>query len=1263
MRLAESLWIDLCGKARGDCWWLVAEVFRRRGVALVGFDAERFDDWREADAPTAGDVVLFVRDGRSHVGVMLDGAEYLHATKGRVLVSRLASLRRAGVAYRVIRHHGVGVAPVAPESTGVRVVYVPDPVGRPTERQTWYRAPGTIGECAPAGANVVMTADGPRVVSEVADRPAPSSVVYATAPEGTEFVIGLIITILSTVISLALAPKPTSAKQDDPYPTFDGVRNTAASGIVQPVVYGAHRTAGNFISAVQRVDADGRSVFYGLILLSRGPVQSIGGLTADADDLSGPAIPDSIEIDGNPARNYDAKVSVRLGGYDQTTVPGFSETATTESIGANVDIPPDSANWANAQPWARTTAQAVTGFDVLLTYPAGLIGYVTSSGAPFSITVSYTVRWRVNGATTWTSETWTHTGQRNAQISYQFSKRGLTKDVYEIQLQFLSASVPVFGSSPAQVLAMNEIVAQGFQYPGCALLGVRLVGSDQLAGGVPTITAQVEGRKVWVYDGAGGFSQAYTRNPAWIVLDILTSKDYGLGRGGAMTVDQINLDEFDDFADWCDELVDDGRSGTFARAVCDHVASDERSGWELAVEIVQSAFARLYYAGGQARIWIDRTTSPSFMFTAGNSRDVKVAWNGRRDRFNAAEVQYLNSETDYEGDYATKLDDSEVLTSGAAIRKQPVGATGVTRAGQAYRLAQRLVNVNRYVKRRASWISGPESVHLSPGAVVYLHGSALGAGMGGRILDATSSTVKLDRTVTVSTRVRLDVYAQDDTAPTVVYINAGTYARNTAITIRDSGGTATTWSATPAAGSKWIVASLTTASTAPVAFRVETMRTSDAMDVTFEASEYVADVYSDDPGDVEEFTDQLPDPRAMPASVTGLRATDAALVSCDGCVSDAIRVAFQTVEAWQTGEVWYRSAGSAGWIFHGWSRGDALIPVACGTYEVAVAARSARGTVQRLADAATAAVEIRGRRTAPDAPTTVVGTVTAGGILHLTIDGPDGAEYQIRYGSDWAGSILVAERSGPKWSGACPFTGAETIRVRTISRTGVTSDDEVADIATWTTADSVFTADLDADQNPGWAGDLDDLTIDGTGLLLDGSALTGTYETDLLAPADTAATQQVVVTVRGALDDVAMTWDEASFAWGSALAEDLTWATSYLTGREVAALDSPTWDQAGFTWGGLQGSLRTWAGPTDVVAALTPTVVYDIDEALSFPTYETPPVVAGIATVCARVTMRRPHERYEPRVATMNVASFDLSGGGGGSAEVDDTMSAVVFWG
>lgn len=1251
--MTPDIWLPLLGSAEGrDCWALHAEVYRRRGITLVGIDPIKADDWRIVDVPEAGDSILTVADGRPHVGVCVSPTEFVHADRAnRVRKARIASLVRAGSPVKFYRHNGALAVTVPPATgSGVLVVWLPDIIREPSRRESWYREPGTLRQTAPAGANVVLTPDGPRNILDLPDRSlvVGETVVYAMAPQGLDpvtqsLLIGIGLGLLSAGLQLLLAPSVPSSRKDDPSPTFDldGLRNTATSGLVQPVVYGEHRTGGNFISSFQKIDAQGRAVFYGAILLSRGPIHSVAGLTADADELTGSAIPSAIEIDGNPASGYDAKVSVRLGGTEQGPIPGFAETATAF---------PYSAQLVQSAPFGHQTSTAVDGFDALVTYPSGLVEIDDDTGDPFAITIAFTVRWRVLGTTTWTSETWNHTAAKTAQISFQFSKRGLTRDLYEIQVERTSGPAPFpRQSSDSYMLGVNEIIAAGFSHPGCAILAVRLVGSDQLAGGIPQIAATIKGRTVYVWDGvsesspAFGTAEVWTDNPAWIVLDVLLNKDYGLGRGGRLTLNNIDLGDFEAWADNCDDMVDDGRGGTFARARCDMVIDTERSGFALAQEIAFAAWGRLYWAGNKIKVWLDDRTTPAFLFTAGNVRECKIGYIGRRQRPNACEVSYANEEVNYDQDIVSRFDESAILTAGQPVSKETVEGTGVTRPGQAARLATSRLNHARLETKRVDLVSGPESAHLLPGDVCYVHTSALGVGHGGRLLAATRTTVKLDRAVTAAARVRLIVGSQVDALETV-YIPAGTYARDTAIGIVDSGGTSTSFTDTPAAGSKWALASLTTVNTNPVAFRIDRIEGDATLTRTISGPVYDADIYDDDPGDVETFTDALPNRKGMPSSVTGLRVT-----ATDG---DCLRVAFEPVNQWDSAEVWYRNAaGAAGaWTFAGWSRGDLLIPVAVNeTYEVAVPARSAAGTRQTLDAAARASCHVRGRRAAPDAPAAVLAAVTAAGILTVTITAPDDATvagYEIRHGLR-----LVAETGGPEWSGPCPFTGTGTISVRSVSRYGVPSATAVAAAVTWTLAPSVFTLDLDVDEDPSWPGNLDDLTLTGSELEITGTALTGVYTQDDNTPTNTTDPQQVVITAVTDLADVAMTVEEATHAAGSAwaLAYTLTGGGPFLTGYDLS--EHSTVANAMYSLGSMPGLLYTVAGPSDVIAALEPDLAYDDNADLAFTDYPGPFVLASVSTIAAQVTLNRPHSRYEPRLVSLNLTTLDLSdaGGGGGT--------------
>lgn len=106
---------------------------------------------------------------------------------------------------------------------------------------------------------------------------------------------------------------------------------------------------------------------------------------------------------------------------------------------------------------------------------------------------------------------------------------------------------------------VNTILDDAFTYPNTALVSVRALASNQLNGSTPVVTALVKGRKVgiWNEDEPATFTDTWTRNPAWIALDILRNARYG---AGSHTDDDASYDlqKFLDWAAYCDEHVRDG---------------------------------------------------------------------------------------------------------------------------------------------------------------------------------------------------------------------------------------------------------------------------------------------------------------------------------------------------------------------------------------------------------------------------------------------------------------------------------------------------------------------------------------------------------------------------------------------------------------------------------------------------------------------------------------------------------------------------------
>lgn len=103
---------------------------------------------------------------------------------------------------------------------------------------------------------------------------------------------------------------------------------------------------------------------------------------------------------------------------------------------------------------------------------------------------------------------------------------------------------------------LTTFIDDALSYPGFALAAVRVTASEQLSGNVPDISFRMKGRKLPVWDG-NAIEEKWSANPAWVALDVITNKDYGLGHNYGM--EDVQLDTFLEWGNYCDELLDSKR--------------------------------------------------------------------------------------------------------------------------------------------------------------------------------------------------------------------------------------------------------------------------------------------------------------------------------------------------------------------------------------------------------------------------------------------------------------------------------------------------------------------------------------------------------------------------------------------------------------------------------------------------------------------------------------------------------------------------------
>lgn len=345
---------------------------------------------------------------------------------------------------------------------------------------------------------------------------------------------------------------PLGSSQGAPSPTysFGSIGNTAQNNPVVPVVYGEHRVGGPIIRVSSIAGPDKGETLRYSILLSEGPIEQIGKWTSDQNALESDGDPEgnhaTIRLNDRPAYTIPGmKIWLRLGNDPQTGV--YNQLRQRFQYGTVLD---------QGVTFKHVTQRPISGAVIIFRAPNGVFRVSDSGGrtwaeANFKVefynaagqlvsNLGRNIKIRSHGAHAPRYETAYFENLPYGRYTIQVSRIG--KERYTSDLRT---------SDKVDLYVVNEIGV--YEYPTNQLratLDVEVEATEDLQGGIPQTSVIIRGRKC--YNAATGVTE-WTRNPAWIIRDLLTNGRYGLG--GRIDESEIDDDSFSDFADYCDALI------------------------------------------------------------------------------------------------------------------------------------------------------------------------------------------------------------------------------------------------------------------------------------------------------------------------------------------------------------------------------------------------------------------------------------------------------------------------------------------------------------------------------------------------------------------------------------------------------------------------------------------------------------------------------------------------------------------------------------
>ena len=262
-----------------------------------------------------------------------------------------------------------------------------------------------------------------------------------------------------------------------------------------------------------------------------------------------------------------------------------------------------------------------------------------------------------------------------------------------------------------------------------------------------------DSNKIYYGNWDGTFKIGWTDNPAWILYDIITDPNYGLGN----YIDSSSVDKWNlyDIGRYCDGVDDDGRfkgvpdgqGGLEPRYTCNIIFYNKDQAYNILKDIAAIFKGIVFWNTEGFSFFVDRPKEQLMNFSNSSVKDgvFNYTETARNMRYTSVEVTY----NDRYDSYKTKI---EYIEDTDGIRKYglnpfKINAAGCTSRSEAKRIGRYVISTSIFEVDTVSFVGGLEAAYLQPGDLFTVSDEIRNvARTFGRILevDANASTIKID---------------------------------------------------------------------------------------------------------------------------------------------------------------------------------------------------------------------------------------------------------------------------------------------------------------------------------------------------------------------------------------------------------------------------------------------------------------------------------------------------------------------------------------
>lgn len=300
-----------------------------------------------------------------------------------------------------------------------------------------------------------------------------------------------------------------------------------------------------------------------------------------------------------------------------------------------------------------------------------------------------------------------------------------------------------------------EVVDAKFRYPLTGLVYVEF-DSELFPNQLPSISIKKKWKLISVpvnynpesRENSGSwnglFKKAWSNNPAWVLYDLITNQRYGLDqRELGIEIDKWSIYEA---AQYCDQMVPDGKGGLEPRYLCDVVIQSQIEAFNLIRDICSIFRGMSFWNGESLSIVVDKPRDPSYIFSNDNvvNGDFQYTFASEKSMYTQCNVTFDDEQNMYSQDIEGVFDTEAALRFGH--NPTSITAIGCTRRSEANRRGRWILKTNLR-STTVNFATGLEGMIPTIGDVIAIAdnfwSSNLTLNLSGRVMEVSGLQVFL----------------------------------------------------------------------------------------------------------------------------------------------------------------------------------------------------------------------------------------------------------------------------------------------------------------------------------------------------------------------------------------------------------------------------------------------------------------------------------------------------------------------------------------